>query len=137
MLTSAVRTRGLHKQVRFLQNQIKRVDARIEDIDLSIVRFDRGEESEFSRDELVRSRELLFAQRQEIVSKVPSEWEAQNAAYVALLKDDKMKVNQYRRNVDDGYRALVEVRNLIADTLRRRQHTSLRSDADRLFQQKA
>ena len=108
--------RGLHKQVRFLQSQVKRVDARIEDIDLSIVRFDRGEESEFSRDELVRSRELLFAQRQEIVSKVPLEWEAQNAAYVALLKDDKMKVNQYRRNVDDGYRALVEVRNLIADT---------------------
>ena len=108
--------RALHKKVRFVQKQSKRVDLRIEDVDQAIVRLDRGEESDLSRDELVRSRELLFAQRQEIGSKIPSEWQAQNEAYLALLKDDKKKVNQYRRNVDDGYMALVEVRRLIADT---------------------
>lgn len=108
--------RALHKQVRFLQSRIKRIDAKIEDADQAITRFDRGEESDLTREELVSGRERLIAERQEIEAKIPSEWEAQNAAYLTLLKDDKKKVNQYRRNVDDGYNALVEVRNLIADT---------------------
>jgi len=108
--------RALHKRVRFLQNQIKRIDAKIEDADQAITRFDRGEESDLTRDDLVSGREMLIAERREIETKIPSEWEAQNAAYLTLLKDDKKKVNQYRRNVDDGYNALVEIRNLIADT---------------------
>lgn len=106
----------LHKQVRFLQRRIKRIDAKIEDADQAITRFDRGEESDLTRDELVSGRKMLIAERQEIEARIPSEWEAQNAAHLTLLKDDKKKVNQYRRNVDDGYNALVEVRNLIADT---------------------
>ena len=49
-------------------------------------------------------------------TKYPRYGQIGTAAYLKLLKDDKTKVNAYRRNVDDAYMALVETQQLINST---------------------
>ena len=58
----------------------------------------------------------MVAQKIALEKEIPEIWADRNAAYLALLKDDKTKVNAYRRNVDDAYMALVDTQRLINST---------------------
>lgn len=108
--------RPLHKRVRFVQNQIRRLDRNIDKIEQTLGRIERGEASEVSVGDLNSKVDKWVAEKIVLESEIPAIWEERNAAYLKLLKDDKTKVNAYRRNVDDAYMALVETQKLINST---------------------
>ncbi|MCP4951798.1 MAG: hypothetical protein GY922_08160, partial [Proteobacteria bacterium] len=67
-------------------------------------------------EDLNRDVDKKVAEKIVLENEIPEIWTDQNAAYLVLLKDDKTKVNAYRRNVDDAYMALVETQKLINST---------------------
>jgi hypothetical protein len=108
--------RPLHKRVRFVQNQIRRLERDIAKIEQTLGRIERGEVSEISVADFNSKVDKMVAEKIVLENEIPEIWADQNAAYLKLLKDDKTKVNAYRRNVDDAYMALVETQQLINST---------------------
>jgi hypothetical protein len=85
-------------------------------IEQTLGRIERGEVSEISVADFNSKVDKMVAEKIVLENEIPEIWADQNAAYLKLLKDDKTKVNAYRRNVDDAYMALVETQQLINST---------------------
>ncbi|MDP6854875.1 MAG: TRAP transporter large permease subunit [Arenicellales bacterium] len=108
--------RPLHRKTRFIQRQMRKVDKKIEELEQEKNRISRGEGTEADLLAIDRKIAALVQEKQQIAATIPVDWEGQHEAYVTLVKQEKKAVIAYRRNVDESYDALVQVRQLLAAT---------------------
>ncbi|MEI4262515.1 TRAP transporter large permease subunit [Roseovarius sp. D0-M9] len=99
----AIAYRPLHKEVRALQAQARRIESELEDLRTQI---SRG----WGDTEALQARvERMEAERQEYLDAVPAEWDEAEAAYSRLTANDRRARGLYRRTVDQAYGPLVEL----------------------------
>ena len=135
----------LHRQVRAVERDIRRIDTRIEDLELIIQRSGpngiyseaRGERAKQQVEELKKEREALS-------SEIPASWDEAHKAFGVLQKADQKARLTYRRTIDQAYEPLLEVMATIraAEPLKAMEGeldalvASLQSDAPDVFLEK-
>jgi tripartite ATP-independent transporter DctM subunit len=108
--------RSLHRAARFNQNQMRKLDPKIQEMDQALLRAGRGEETDLTVDQLNERRDALISEKADYEAAIPESWEREHKTYVTLLREDKTKVNQYRRGVDEAYTAFNDVKGVVLAT---------------------
>ena len=101
--------RPIHREVRALERDARRLDQRIEELELIVSRSgpngiyseERGARAQTRIDSLEADKEALLAQ-------IPAEWETVNKAFNDLVQAEIRARRDYRRNADDAYEGLGE-----------------------------
>ena len=110
----------LHQQARQIQSRTRTLERQLAAVEARHDRLVRNAEVEQQQlDPLEREIAQLMAEKQALTDTIPSQYEESRAAFRRLAEADKKARSRYRRNVDDGYAALVGIRLLLtqADAL--------------------
>ena len=105
--------RPLHRQVRALEADIKKIELEIRELSTFIGRL-RSEEQQAERAELEAERDQLRAEQDALKAKIPAEWDEKHEAFATLTKAETQARRTYRRNVDDAYKPVRELTQVIA-----------------------
>lgn len=108
--------RPLHVQVRTIERNIRDLESELETLEKTFRRLSRGSEGATStipeiESQIEQLKERIHLERE----KIPSEWSEARGAYVDLSSEEKKARTRYRRNVDNAYESLTELRAVIAD----------------------
>ncbi len=106
----------LHHQVRDIQGDIHQIDVRIKDLQEDIVRAGDDEVSKAHAADLTAEKSALEAQRKQLQSTIPSNWESEHKAFRQLLTADRRARLMYRRDVDSAYEPVITTVKTIAAT---------------------
>ncbi len=109
--------RPLHREVRALQSEIARVGEELEEFETTLRRESRREGTSpeiFAAME--RRIEALTVEKSEIEAVIPDQWDAAREQYLDLATAEKRARTGYRRNVDNAYQPVAEIRTIIAGT---------------------
>ena len=104
-----------HRAVRKQQREIRRTAAELKQLETDLRRRTRDGrilEADISR--LKARGETLKREKTELEARIPKEWNAAHTRYVKLAKAENMARRAYRRNVDDAYDAVAELRTVVA-----------------------
>ena len=105
----------LHLQVRGIEAQVRKLGARVEDLKLQRDRLARSETP--SRKDIAaydkRIKDLRRSQ-DHLRAQIPAEWKAQHKRYVTLSRALTKARSAYRRNVDEAYEPVGNLRKLLA-----------------------
>ncbi|MFN0264712.1 TRAP transporter large permease subunit [Tepidamorphus sp. 3E244] len=120
----------LHRQVRGIERDVRRLDARIEDLELVVVRS--GPTGIYSAEQGENAKERiadLTAQKEELEAGIPPEWDEAAKQFKTLQQADQRARLAYRRTTDQAYEPVVEVLQVIraGDALK-----ALRNDIEAL-----
>ncbi|WP_349358312.1 TRAP transporter large permease subunit [Stappia sp.] len=114
---AAVDYRPLHVEVRALQRDMRRLDARIEELQVIVNRSGEGQIYSAERGERARATIAeLEAEKAALEARIPEDWEPRHDAFAEIQTAENRARMTYRRNADDAYEPLNEVRMVIADT---------------------
>ncbi len=106
--------RPLHDDVRRVQVDIRRLDREIEDLGEDIDDLEDSDNPDTKRIDRLRSEMLeLKQQRDRLQQAIPAEWDDALKQYKALTAAEKKARNQYRRQVDDSYQVILDLRAMI------------------------
>ncbi|MBT3437161.1 MAG: TRAP transporter large permease subunit [Oceanospirillaceae bacterium] len=100
----------LHRQVREIQAHVRRNNRLSEDETLQLRRLDDIALNDDRRAQLKQRIVDLAALNQRLTASIPSEWSSQRPIFETLNKAEKQARNQYRRNVDEAYDGIVQLR---------------------------
>ncbi|MCG8596698.1 MAG: TRAP transporter large permease subunit [Kiloniellales bacterium] len=108
--------RPLHVKVRAIQSDMARHDAEIRELQTRLSRI-RGEDAEAQsqRAELEAELEPLEAERAALAASIPDVWAEEHKTFAGFLKAAERARAGYRRNVDDAYKAVRELTDIVAD----------------------
>jgi tripartite ATP-independent transporter DctM subunit len=107
--------RPIHTKVRDLQNRIRRVESNIVSLKTDYRRMsERAGASQSSLADLTRQMNVLKARSKDLAAQIPSNWKQAHKKYVDLTKAEKVARRKYRRNVDEAYEPILELRRLTA-----------------------
>lgn len=98
--------RPLHRQVRKIEADVRRMDARIEELE---VFASRAINSDAERAEALAEISALTRARDARLAEIPAEWEAANAAFAALVAEEQNARRAYRRAADEAYGPVAEL----------------------------
>jgi TRAP-type mannitol/chloroaromatic compound transport system permease large subunit len=105
----AVDYRPQHTVVRALQRDARRLSSQIADLDTAIQRgFGDTDAQRERRSEMEEERDALLAQ-------IPDGWEEVQTAYGQLTAQDRRARGMYRRTVDQAYKPIEELQEIIGD----------------------
>jgi TRAP-type mannitol/chloroaromatic compound transport system permease large subunit len=105
----AVDYRPQHTVVRALQRDARRLSSQIADLDTAIQRgFGDTDAQRERRSEMEEERDALLAQ-------IPDGWEEVQTAYGQLTAQDRRARGMYRRTVDQAYKSIEELQEIIGD----------------------
>lgn len=105
----AVDYRPQHTVVRALQRDARRLSSQIADLDTAIQRgFGDTDAQRERRAEMEEERDALLAQ-------IPDGWEEVQTAYGQLTAQDRRARGMYRRTVDQAYKPIEELQEIIGD----------------------
>ncbi len=107
--------RPVHREVRDIQRRMSVIDRRIEGLEQTFGRRSRSGETESDLASLKSRIDAAKADRAALEATIPTTWEDARKTYLKLAGDETKARRQYRRNVDDAYEPIVEVRKVIAD----------------------
>ncbi|MBA5777358.1 TRAP transporter large permease subunit [Stappia sp. F7233] len=106
--------RPVHRQVRALERDARRLDTEIEDLQLIVSRSGPNGIYSEARGERARARvEELTAERDALLANIPADWKDRYAAFSKIQKAENTARLTYRRNVDDAYEPLGEAIKVI------------------------
>ena len=100
----------LHTQVREIQRQIRRNIRLGEDAQLQLRRLDDIELNAQRRTALEDRIEDLADFNEQLLASIPANWAVQRPLFETLNKAEKQARNQYRRNADEAYDGIVQLR---------------------------
>ena len=107
--------RALHREVRALQRDMLEIAEQIEEQAETLDRLRRsGAALEGDVARLEQDIERLSSERRAIEALIPDQWEASRERYLARAETAKKARLRYRRNVDDAYEPVQEMRLVIA-----------------------
>jgi hypothetical protein len=105
--------RPLHRQVRQMQVQIGVLDDAMDELKTQIRRFTRdGVDPDIIAERKERRAEAEASKR-EIEARIPSNWKDANKKFKTLAKAERRARMTYRRNVDDAYEPIADLRRVI------------------------
>ncbi len=107
----------LHAQVRDIRVETAAIDRRLERLGkeaADMARFGTGTAEEIR--ELEARMEDMDRQKEDLKASTPPAWSAGHEEYLVLAKAETDARRTYRRNVDDAYEPLAEIRNLLSGT---------------------
>lgn len=107
----------LHAQMRDIRVETAGIDRRIKRLAKTaaeMARFGTGTADEIR--ELEARMEDLNGQKEDLKISAPPAWSAAHEEYLELASAETKARRTYRRNVDDAYEPLAEVRNLLSGT---------------------
>ena len=117
----------IHREARRIEQEVRRVEARIADRDNDLRRETRdgtGGDGAIAR--IRADIEELKREADETRGRIPADWKEQRDQYVALARAEKRARTMYRRTVDEAYEPVAETIKII------RQAEALASIGDRL-----
>ena len=100
----------LHQQVRDIQLNVRRNKGLVEDAKLQLRRLDDIELNANRRSSLVMKIDQLGLLNERLEGSIPAEWATQRPIFEKLNKAEKQARNQYRRNADEAYDGIRELR---------------------------
>ncbi|MFT5930329.1 MAG: tripartite ATP-independent transporter DctM subunit [Oceanospirillaceae bacterium] len=100
----------LHQQVREIQLNVRRNKGLMEDAQLQLRRLDDIELNDNRRADLVERIDALEQFNIRLESGIPASWATQRPIFEQLNKAEKQSRNDYRRNVDEAYEGISELR---------------------------
>ena len=109
--------RPLHREVRETQRFMQRIDKQIKELETTRRRASGN--SDAGNDQIKRLEEqiaALKAQKAELEAEIPADWKDARKRHVDLEKAEKKARTLYRRNVDDAYEPIKEIRTLVGAT---------------------
>ncbi len=104
----------LHHHVRDIQDDMRRLDARIKDIKEDIPRL--PDDDEAGKKALQDQVAALEAQRKQLASTIPANWENDHKAFRQLLTADRRARLTYRRDVDAAYEPVIKTVKILRAT---------------------
>jgi chromosome segregation ATPase len=105
----------LHDSVRRSQRTLHRIDREIEELEDRIEVLQEADEPDQRRIERLQSRIVdLKAEQRTLQQQIPEQWEEALDRYKSLTAAEKKARNRYRRQVDDSYQTLLDLRAMIA-----------------------
>ncbi len=106
--------RPLHIEVRDLQSEMQKIKLKLEALDQERVRLTRSEDPPKDRIEAIeKEMESLKADSVRLKDSIPQDWNQKRNAYVDLAKAEKLARLSYRRNVDEAYESVENIRHQI------------------------
>ncbi|MDH3689070.1 MAG: TRAP transporter large permease subunit [Gammaproteobacteria bacterium] len=113
----ATNYRSLHRDVRVLQQQMRDRDAEIKELKKTFTRRSRGgEASDEEINEIESQIKETENNKAELKDSIPEDWDEARKRYVELANDEKKARAAYRRNVDEAYAAISELRQVLDQT---------------------
>jgi tripartite ATP-independent transporter DctM subunit len=108
----------LHIQVRTIQRDMRRLDAKIQAHERQIERLKRdGPDADQARmRELEADVSSFQSEREALLSQVPARWEAEHKAFRNLQAAEEKARKAYRKNIDNAYLPVRELSEIVADT---------------------
>ena len=100
----------LHQQVRDIQLNVRRNKRLVEDAKLQLRRLDDIELNADRRSSLALRIDELGLLNQRLEASIPAVWATQRPIFEKLNKAEKQSRNQYRRNADEAYEGITEMR---------------------------
>ena len=100
----------LHQQVREIQLSVRRNKRLVEDAKLQLRRLDDIELNADRRSSLALRINELGLLNQRLEASIPAVWATQRPIFEKLNKAEKQSRNQYRRNADEAYEGITEMR---------------------------
>jgi len=109
--------RPLHIEVRQLQRKARKLQKSIEELEQERQRISFDQQVDEKRIERIRARiEVLEAESEALLARVPDRWEAQRGEFKKLAKAETSARRKYRQNVDDSYDMIATMRKMISET---------------------
>jgi TRAP-type mannitol/chloroaromatic compound transport system permease large subunit/predicted nucleic acid-binding Zn-ribbon protein len=109
--------RPLHEQVRRLQADARDLDQLIEKREQDFTRMSRSSDpAQEQLDRIKADIDVLKDRQADLRAGVPDTWEDARGRLVELADAEKKARIQYRRNVDEAYEPVAELRHLIAQS---------------------
>ena len=113
-LASAPEYRPLHRQVRSLQSEMRRIKLKIEELKQDMTRISQSDS--LDKDDLRRIEteiEKSEAALEDLQNQIPESWAETSKRYAELDKAEKKARRIYRSNVDQAYETIAELREVI------------------------
>ena len=108
--------RPIHSEVRAIERDARRIEAKIEDLRVIVSRSGETGIYTAAQGERAQARiDRLQAEHDELIAKIPAEWAEVNKTFSAIQKEDTKARQVYRRTVDQAYEPLMEVRAILGD----------------------
>ncbi|MEH6823628.1 MAG: TRAP transporter large permease subunit [Motiliproteus sp.] len=109
--------RPLHRLVRGLQADMRKIDRELQQTRLLLRRMSDDPEAKASRLAALEAKiERLESERLLLDPQIPANWQADHAQYLVLQKAVKTARNRYRRNVDNAYEPIPELLQVLDQT---------------------
>jgi len=108
--------RPLHRKVRNIHAKILRSRTKIKNLERDLRRIDTDVSDSSKVNSLQQKIESLKAGILQNEAKIPSQWEDARATFLKLSKAETKARLKYRRNVDDAYDPIADVRKILAQT---------------------
>jgi tripartite ATP-independent transporter DctM subunit len=107
--------RPVHRKARDLQARARRLGVKIKEIEQRIKRLVRDGGNEKNIAAMTTDVTKLKAEKANFESQVPAKWKEARASYLKLSKAETNARRKYRRNVDDTYEPIPNLRKIISD----------------------
>ena len=102
--------RPLHRLVRALERDARRLDERIEELDVVVQRSGPNGVFSAERGEAARQRITeLEAEKEALLSQIPAEWQPKHETFLELQSAEINARRTYRRTIDSAYDPLIEL----------------------------
>ena len=116
VIAAAPAYQPLHKQVRHLQQQMRKLDAEaaeFKDI-LNLLQHNDPDSPRIAttQDQLSE----LEARHKALEDQIPANWQQEHDAFAKLQKAENQARNKYRRTADSAYEPIIELKDIIADS---------------------
>jgi tripartite ATP-independent transporter DctM subunit len=105
----------LHREVRRLEADARDVDEEVDAIRTGIFQLKRDGDTQGISDAELEIENLL-AHQAELLTRIPAEWKGIRKQFVELTTAERKARQAYRRNVDDSYSPVLDIRAILADT---------------------
>ena len=105
--------RDLHFKVRKKQKKILKIDKKIKRLEAEIRNLNKDEVSEKNNIQL--KIEDLKLEKEDLNKNIPKEWREQNNQFKKIHKAKNVATKKYRKNVDQAYDALIQIKTFIKD----------------------
>ena len=116
VVAASAEYRPLHVQVRRLERDAGRLDRRIEDAEQDLVGL-RNVSPDSPRIEKLEGRVLEWqAARDALLAQIPAEWDPKHDTFAKLTKAEVAARSAYRRNSDDAFAPITELRTVLNGT---------------------
>ena len=108
--------RPLHVEVRRIQKNMRKLEAKIDELTQDRRRISNTEPVDETRiNEILANITKIETEVDSLQATIPEQWDASHAEFVALAKAENKARRTYRRNVDESYEMVVTMRRMIAE----------------------